>query len=237
MVPSLNRMDTMASFILRGVKLEIPDTDLRGGLDQALSSGRYEGSEADAIQQHLRPGDRFLDLGAGAGFLCCLAAAVLGEAAVTGVEAAPATVALARANLALNGFSVTVRQGAVVPDGHLGTTVAFGVRPAFWASALKGTGDWPPNAVVMTVPALMIGALLADVRPTVLSCDIEGAEIGVLATDLSGIRLIVTEIHRSVYGPAGTKRLFDGLSAQGFVFTPKGSQGSVVVFERVGAAV
>lgn len=230
---SLNRTDIMASFILRGVTLEIPDDDLRGGLGQALASGRYENTEADAITRHLRPGDRFVDLGAGAGYLCCLAAKVLGEAAVTGVEAAPGTAALARANLLRNGFSVTVLEGAVVPDTHGLATVAFGVRPAFWASALKGTGDWPPNAVVTTVPALGIGALLAEVRPTVLSCDIEGAEVDVLAADLAGIRLIVTEIHPSIYGPAGTRRLFDGLSAQGFAFTPHGSRGAVVVFERV----
>jgi FkbM family methyltransferase len=234
MMPSLNRMDTMASFTLRGITLDIPDADLRGGLDQALSSGRYEGAEADAIQRHLRPGDRFVDLGAGAGYLCCLAARMLGEAAVTGVEAAPATASLARGNLARNGLTVTVLDGAVVADGHPGDTVAFGVRPAFWASALQGAGDWPPNAVVATVPALRIGSLLAKLRPTVLCCDIEGAEADVLATDLRGVRLIVVEIHPAIYGPSGTKRLFDGLSAQGFAYTPHGSRGTVVVFERVG---
>ncbi len=222
----------MASFILRGITLDIPGADLRGGLDQALATGRYENAEADAIQRHLRPGDRFLDLGAGAGYLCCLAAKLLGAAAVAGVEAAPGTAALARANLLRNGFDVAVREGAVVPDTHRGATAAFGVRPAFWASALKAAADWPSNAVVTTVPALKIGTLLSELRPTVLSCDIEGAEVEVLGTRLAGVRLIVMEIHPAIYGLAGTKRLFDGLSAQGFAFSPHGSRGAVVVLER-----
>ena len=223
----------MASFTLRGITLDLPDSALRGTLPQALASGRYENTEADAIERHLLPGDRFLDLGAGAGYLCCLAARVLGAGAVTGVEAGPDTVAMARANLARNGFDAQVLHGAVVADAAPGATVRFGQRPAFWASALKGDEDWPQNATVTEVPALALPALLASHRPTVLSCDIEGAEVEVLSQPLAGVRLIVTEIHPATYGLAGTKRLFDALSAQGFAFTPHGSKGATVVFQRL----
>lgn len=221
----------MPKFSLRGLTLTLPETALRGGLEQALASGRYEGQEADAILRHLRPGDRFLDLGAGLGFLCALAARVVGEDAVTGVEAGPETATLARANLAANGFpGVRVLHGAVTGDAV--GEVGFGQRPAFWASAMKGAEDWPANARVLRVPALPIGPLLADARPTVLSCDIEGAELEVLSQALPGVRLIVVEIHPAVYGPGGTRRLFDALSAQGFVYLPEGSRGAVVAFGR-----
>lgn len=223
----------MASFTLRGITLDLPDAALRGTLPQALASGRYENTEADAIERHLTPGDRFLDLGAGAGYLCCLAARTLGAAAVTGVEAGPDTAAMARANLLRNGFEPRILHGAVVARGHVGDSVAFGIRPAFWASALKGAEDWPQNASVTQVPAVRLADLLAAHRPTVLSCDIEGAEVEVLADPLPGVRLIVTEIHPAAYGLAGTKRLFDALSAQGFAFTPQGSKGATVVFERL----
>ncbi|NGM47381.1 FkbM family methyltransferase [Rhodobacter sp. SGA-6-6] len=221
----------MPDFALRGLTLTLPDTALRGGLEQALASGRYEGQEADAILRHLRPGDRFLDLGAGIGFLCALAARVVGEAAVTGVEAGPETAALARANLAANGFpGVRLLQGAVTA-GTAGE-VEFGQRPAFWASAVKGAQDWPANARILRVPALPIGPLLAEARPTVLSCDIEGAELEVLAQPLRGVRLVVAEIHPAVYGPEGTRHLFDALSAQGFAYLAEGSRGATVVFGR-----
>lgn len=222
----------MPTFSLRGLTLSLPDAALRGGLEQALSSGRYEGQEADAILRHLTPGDRVLDLGAGLGFLCALAARVVGEDAVTGVEAGPDTAALARANLAANGLAgVRVLHGAVTA-GDAGE-VEFGLRPAFWASAVKGAADWPANADVRRVPALPIGALLAETRPSVLSCDIEGAELEVLARPLPGVRLIVAEIHPGLYGPAGTAQLFGALSAQGFAYLPEGSRGAVVVFGRI----
>jgi len=221
----------MPSFSLRDLTLTLPEAALRGGLEQALSSGRYEGQEADAILRHLRPGDRFLDLGAGIGFLCALAARVVGGESVTGVEAGPETAAQARANLAANGFPATRILHGAVTDGAT-EEVEFGQRPAFWASALKTGEDWPVNARVLRVPALPIGSLLAEARPTVLSCDIEGAELEVLAQPLPGVRLVVAEIHPAVYGAGGTRRLFDALSAQGFAYLPEGSRGAVVVFGR-----
>ena len=64
----------MRSFTLRGLTLTLPEAALKGNLERALSSGRYENHEADALLLHLRPGDRLLDLGAGLGFICALAA-------------------------------------------------------------------------------------------------------------------------------------------------------------------
>lgn len=223
----------MPSFSLRGLTLSLPETALRGGLEQALATGRYEHQEADALLHHLRPGDRMLDVGAGLGFLCALAARVLGEAAVTGVEAGPATLALARDNLAANGLAgVRLLHGAATATAPPDGMVDFGLRPAFWASALKGPGDWPANAELTRVPALPIAGLLAETRPTVLSCDIEGAEAQVLAQPLPGLRLIVVELHPATYGAAGTRALFDALSAQGFGYCTQGSRGATVVFER-----
>jgi FkbM family methyltransferase len=221
----------MPSFSLRGLTLTLPDNALRGGLENALTSGRYEHQEADAILHHLTPGDRFLDLGAGLGFLCALAARVVGEAAVTGVEAGPETVGLARANLAANGFGgVRVVHGAVTATAR--GEIEFGQRPAFWASALKGVDDWPANARVLRVPALPIAELLALARPTVLSCDIEGGELEVLAEALPGVRLIVVETHPGIYGAEGVARLEAGLAAQGFAFTSEGTKGATRVYAR-----
>lgn len=221
----------MPDFSLRGLTLSLPQSALRGGLEQALSSGRYEGQEADALLRHLTPEDRVLDLGAGIGFLCALAARVVGESAVTGVEAGPETAGLARANLAANGFpGARILQGAVTATET--GEVEFGQRPAFWASALKGADDWPANARLLRVPALPIGPLLAQVLPTVVCCDIEGAERAVLAQPLPGVRLVVVEIHPAAYGTSGTKELFDALSAQGFAYVPEGSRGATVVFGR-----
>ena len=196
----------MRAFTLRGLKLFLPEEALKGTLERSLTAGRYENHEADALMLHLRTGDRMLDLGAGLGFTCALAAGVLGEDAVMGVEAGPETVKLARRNLAANGFpGVKVLKGAAVAVGE--GEVEFGQRPAFWASGLKGPEGWPENAEVIRVRALPIGKLLAKFAPTVISCDIEGGELDVLSEPLSGVRLVVVETHPQVYGPEGVARI------------------------------
>lgn len=220
----------MRSFTLRGLTLYLPEAALKGNLERALTSGRYESHEADALMLHLRPGDRLLDLGAGLGFICALAAGVLGEAAVMGVEAGPETVKLARRNLAANGYpAVKVLKGAVVADGE--GEVEFGERPAFWASALKGPEGWPENAAVIRVPARPLGKLLAKFAPTVISCDIEGGELEVLTRPLPGVRLVVVETHPQVYGPEGVARIVAALRAQGFV-AAEGGKKDTLVFGR-----
>jgi FkbM family methyltransferase len=220
----------MRSFTLRGLTLCLPEAALKGNLERALSSGRYENHEADALLLHLRPGDRLLDLGAGLGFICALAAGVLGEGAVIGVEAGPETVKLARRNLAANGFpGVKLMRGAVVGEGE--AEVEFGQRPAFWASALKGPEGWPENAEVIRVPARPIGKLLARFAPTVISCDIEGGELEVLTRALPGVRLVVVETHPLVYGPEGVERITLALVAQGFA-AAEGAKKDTLVFRR-----
>lgn len=220
----------MRSFTLRGLTLYLPDEALKGNLERALSSGRYENHEADALLLHLVPGDRLLDLGAGLGFICALAAGVLGEGAVTGVEAGPETVKLARRNLVANGFAgVKVLKGAVVGEGE--GAVEFGQRPAFWASALQGPEGWPENAEVIRVPARPLGKLLAKFAPTVICCDIEGGELEVLTQPLPGVRLVVVETHPQVYGVAGVERIVGALAAQGFV-PAEGAKKDTLVFRR-----
>lgn len=224
----------MRSFTLRGLTLYLPEAALKGNLERALSSGRYENHEADALLLHLRQGDRLLDLGAGLGFICALAAGLLGEAAVMGIEAGPETVRLARRNLAANGFpGVKVLKGAVVGTGA--GEVEFGQRPAFWASALQGPDGWPENAEVIRVPARPIGKLLARFAPTVICCDIEGGELEVLTQPLPGVRLVVVETHPAVYGQAGVARITAALEAQGFV-AAEGAKKDTLVFRRSGGA-
>lgn len=221
----------MRSFTLRGLTLYLPEAALKGNLERALTSGRYENHEADALLMHLVPGDRFLDLGAGIGFICAIAAGVLGENAVAGVEAGPETVKLARKNLAVNGFAgVRLMRGAVVGTGE--GEVEFGQRPAFWASALQGPEGWPENAEVIRVPARPIGTLLAKLAPTVICCDIEGGELEVLTQPLPGVRLVVVETHSQVYGAAGVEKIGTALMAQGFLPEPKGAKADTLVFSR-----
>ncbi|NUB44187.1 FkbM family methyltransferase [Fertoebacter nigrum] len=222
----------MAEYLISGVTLHIPDALMTGQLDTAMASGKYEHTEAEALLKHLRPRDRFLDLGAGAGFLASLAGKVV-AAPVAGVEAGPQMAPVAQANLARNGVTGEIAHGAVVPDAFDGDHVVFTVRRSFWASSLTPR-EGAKNAREVAVPALRFGTLLERFRPTVLSIDIEGGELDLLNTPLPpDLRLMVMEIHPAIYGKAGIKRIFDAASAQGFTYAPMGSRAATVVLERV----
>ncbi len=223
----------MASFTIDGIALGIPDACLSPQIARALESGRYEGSESAALKRHLVPGDRMVDLGAGAGYLCCLAARVVGGANVLGVEGNPDMVKVARANLRRNKAGKgRIWNGAVVPDGYDGDTIGFMARTAFWGGGIDTEGqDGHPRRV--EVPVHRIGDILAAHRPTLVVMDIEGAE-----ADLAGyawpdhVRMVILEVHTQRYPAAALQAIFTGFFDRGFAYCPWGSRAETLVFER-----
>ena len=67
-------------------------------------------------------------------------------------------------------------------------------------------------------------------------CDVEGAETVLFQdADLSGVDRIFLEMHDHVTGLSGVRRLFATMAGHGFVYDPRHSQGSVVLFQKLGA--
>ena len=211
---------------------KIPQDQLTGPLRQALERGRYEQLEVRAVGMHLRADDHVLELGAGCGFGTIHAARIVGCDHVVSVEPNPAMIPVIAANLKRDGLPpVTLVQGAVVA-GQGGGTVPLYLHGGFWAASLDQR-DVAGEAVT-EVPALGLADLIAAHDPTVLVADLEGAEVDVIADPLPGrLRLVILELHPKRYGAAGIRRIFDGLSASGLAYCPQGSQGKVVVFQRV----
>ncbi len=222
----------MAQFKLRGVRLRIPEAQLSPALVRALENGRYERGESGALLRNLEAGDRVLDLGAGAGYVSSLAARVVGGENVTAVEAAPDMLPVLRRNLNLNeAGEARVLHGAVVADDYPEEVVRFGVANAFWSSRIGEAGK---GGAVVEVPALRFGALVEEMRPSVVVMDIEGGELDICQQDWPDcVRLLIMEIHTRRYGPADVKTMFDGLSRNGFTYMPWGTRGEVVVQQRV----
>ncbi|WP_300513325.1 FkbM family methyltransferase [Aliiroseovarius sp.] len=223
----------LASFNIDGIKLRVPGHCLTPPLTRALESGHYEWNEKAALKQHLEPGDRVLELGAGAGYLSILSAQRIGAENVTSIEANSAMLEVLRKNLDSNGArDVTLHHGAVVPDSHDGSVVRFHMREAFWASSVAGEGATPEQ--VVEVPALRLSGLLAEVQPTVVVMDVEGAEPELCEGDWPDcVRLLIMEIHTRLYSPARVKAMFDALSRSGFTYMPWGTRGEVVTLQRV----
>ena len=214
--------------------MQIPLNCLSPQLVQALESGRYEHTEAAALQRHLAPGDRVLELGAGAGYLVAISARIVGGDRVTAVEAAPAMIAPLRRNLDRNeGAQVRVVHGAVVADDYATGTVPFLARKAFWAGAVAAP-DQLSNTRVVDVPALRLRDLLRDYPSDVVVMDIEGGEQMLARQEWPPrVRLLIVEIHTKHYSPQVLKDILDGLSGAAFTYMPWGSRGETLVFQRV----
>lgn len=223
-------------FLLDGIGLDIPIACLSPPLKEALQSGRYEHSEAAALAHHLRPEDRVLDLGGGAGFLAIQAARIVGASHVHVVEANPDMQHALRTNLDQNGAEdCRLTFGAVVPDDYADENVRFHARKAFWAAAIAAP-DRQDHPLVVDVPAIKIGELLSAVRPTFLILDVEGAELALSQHQWpDSLRMVVMEIHSGQYGAAGIHQVFEGFARAGLTYMPWGSRGETIVLQRVTA--
>ncbi|MBV7408659.1 FkbM family methyltransferase [Maritimibacter sp. DP1N21-5] len=222
----------MAQFKIDDIALRVPNHALTAKLREALNSGRYEVNESRAIRRHLQPGDRVLDIGAGAGFVSIHAGRIVGGENVISVEGNPTMMAALRENLDRNGMTeTTVLHAAVVADGHEGDTVRFETRQAFWASGVAK--DTTPDDKTVEVPAVKLSELLAEFKPTVVSMDVEGAELHLCQQPWPDcVRLLVMEIHTGQYPPSAVKAMFDGMSKNNMTYMPWGTIGEVVVLQR-----
>lgn len=226
----------MASFSIRDTVLNIPDHALDDTMRKLLENGYYEGAELRAIDQHLRPDDRVLELGAGAGYLAIQIAKRINGKNLLTVEANPQMVPVVEKNLALNSIAdVTVINAAVVPDDFTQDSASFHMTAAFWSSSLNPTRakKWKTTKTIR-IPAVRLNRLMQDHKPSFVVMDIEGGEQGLFDRLWPEfVRLVVVELHPALYPDHVIKQVFDQMSASGLTYCPKGSRGTVVVFKRL----
>lgn len=224
--------DDVSVFEIGDITLAIPNAELNMPLRKALNSGRFERGELRATQAHLRADDRVLELGAGSGLVTIHCARIVGADRVTSIEPNPAMLAVIEANLARNRVPpVSLRHGAVVADEDP-PTVDLYLHGGFWAASLDQRNT--RNEGMVTVPAFGLSRLVKEVSPSLIVADLEGAEGDVFeGADLTGVRLVILELHPKRYGGAGVSRVFSALMQAGFAYCATGSQGQVVVFERI----
>jgi FkbM family methyltransferase len=216
----------------QGIKVPFDPRIITPKIERPMRRGRYEGGECAALRRVLQPGDRVLELGAGLGLCSTVAAMAEGVERVVAIEANPELLPLIRETHRLNGVDgkVDLRNGVAVAAG--GGDIPFYIRPDFWASSMEAGSRGYSR--METLPAIGLPDLIAELRPTVLVCDIEGGELGLFdALDLSGVRHLVLELHPKVYGNEGLARIGTVLACKGLYPAAENHHDSTVqLFER-----
>jgi FkbM family methyltransferase len=143
-------------------------------------AGGGEPAVQAALQEHLRPGMVFYDIGANIGFFSLLAARLVGpQGRVVAFEADPEVAARLREHISRNSFSwITAEQQAVWCEP---ITVSFArTDPA--TSPDRGLGhvvSGPGDGTIQVRATSLDEFTKTQIAPDFLKCDVEGAEVEV----------------------------------------------------------
>lgn len=215
----------------RGLRFPVESTPLTAKRRAALRDGFYEHKEFNALRALCQPEDMVLELGGGIGFLSAAMLLKFGVRGVHVVEANPALIPVIKAVHKDNGVSGATIENAVAM-ARAGPDVAFHLRGDFVASSTD-PGAGGKIVRTETVPRCVLGEMLDRIKPTLLACDIEGAEGELFdGANLSGLRAAVVELHPKIIGQVGIAAVFEAMHGNGLVYSSQLSQGKVVVFHR-----
>ena len=173
-----------------------------------------------------------MELGAGIGFVGAVIALHAKPKRVVSFEANPDIINTTNTLYKANGLQdrISVRNQIVIANPGRPETVPFHVSHSYCSSSL-----YPIKSGVnkVDVPTVSYDSVQEDFSPTVLVCDIEGAELDLLEhADLTGLRAIVIEFHPNRYGIKGMDRCKSILRAAGFAENPELSTQTVWICER-----
>ena len=194
---------------LAGIKLDL--AGLSPLMKNIILTGRYEAQERKLAAMALKQDDVVLELGGAIGFIGLYCRKVLGVKHVTSVEANPATLRILRRNYQLNGLTPHVIHAAAAgEDGELDLNIGG----EFWENTLTGS-----STDTVRVPSLSLDSLVRQMphAPTVLICDIEGAEQYLDFRQLPpSVTRIIIELHPSMIGQDRVDAILRDLAQLGF---------------------
>lgn len=216
---------------LGGVRIPLDMPILSEAILRSIRSGQYEYEEQRQLPGIIQPGERVLELGVGIGFIASMILRHQNTEAYLGFEANPDLLPCIREVFELNEVDGEVRNQVLVHEPGI-THLDFYKRPNFWASSLSPE-PWGYDSKV-PIAARQLNEVIADFKPTLIVCDIEGGELDVFRqADLHGVKRIYLEIHQKVLGRQGIKELFDTLGAKNFHYDQFHSTGAVILFTEV----
>ncbi len=219
------------NIVLRGVAIPDDPRVLVGAVRKAIVDGWYESAEANELKNLISEGERILEIGSAIGFMSTLMARDRRVSELLCFEANPKLIDFSRRVHELNNVKgVRVENAILTTDPSL-KEVKFYLRDQFWSSSTSP--KWGYQGETM-VPTRQLFDVLADFKPSMIVCDIEGGEVDLFENaDLAGIRSIMLEIHTEIVGRAAIRKLFDAMSRNNLVYDQKASNHNVVSFRRI----
>ncbi len=199
-----------------------------------LREGGYEGKEVACGLKAIPRGARLLEMGAGSGVVGAVLAKNLDLAAVLSIEANPKMIDPARALYAHNGLAdrIELRHSVVFSAPDAPEHVTFHVTGNFLGSGLDASKAAAGTAV--EVPVLRSADLSAEFPHDAIMMDIEGGELPFLRdADLSGVSVLVFEVHRKVYGREGMREIRHILRDKGFEQDEENSLPGVHIYRKI----
>jgi FkbM family methyltransferase len=206
-------------------------------LIKSLTDGGYEGRERALVSELLRAEDRVLEIGTAVGAVSMTVAKIVGASNVLTFEANPQIASDARRNFAFNELGeIQSRVGVLCNRLRFESgpaSVDFSISRDFWASRLHVGPNRQDIVETVRVPTACLEELISVHRATVLICDIEGGEIELLiGADLTGIRLIIMEVHNWAVGIQLTDAMMRWLIINGFNIDLRHTGGDIAVLRQ-----
>jgi FkbM family methyltransferase len=217
---------------IAGVLIPFDPDVVTPAIREAVLEHRFEVEEARQIPAIVEPGDRVIEIGAGIGFISTLLSRERRVASVLAVEANPNLIDYMARLHQVNRVRKVRRLNAVLDNAPTPGLATFYLRPDFWMGSLMPAPN--PYVGTVAVPTRNLSALVREEAASLIVCDVEGAEAFLFdGADLTGVDRVFLEMHDHVTGLSGVGSLFAALAAQGFVYDPRHSEGSVVLFRRL----
>ncbi|SFS67568.1 methyltransferase, FkbM family [Sulfitobacter marinus] len=200
-----------------------------------MELGKYERREVLSALKFIQEGDVVVEMGAGAGLVGAATAKNCAPAKIVSFEANHKLIPSIKALYDHNGIAdiIEVHNQIVLSDPQAPEAVDFYIRGNFLGSGMTITKGMK-NAEKVSVPVARWETIKEQLEPAVLLMDIEGAELEFFRhADLSGIRVIIAELHRHIYHRPGMREIREGIAAKGFIEDREASGGGVFVFTAV----
>lgn len=218
-----------------GISLKLDPSYMSDYMMEVIRQKRYEIQEARQLKRIIQPNEVVLEIGAGIGFMASLIANNALTTRVVSYEAngslVPRITETVKNNTGENFAKWEIRHAVLATGYRDQNEMDFYVHKDFWASSLTPSAD---AIRVEKVKVDSFNSVIAEVKPTLIVCDIEGGELELFKNaDLSGVKKVYLEVHQKRLGRRGIRALFECFHSRDFSYDQHHSEGSVVLFSHV----